>query len=96
MYLVLVTYIKPIEDVDKHLANHRAYLDKFYATGNLICSGPQNPRTGGLLLANFPSTDDVWNFIHKDPFYINGIATYEVIEFNPVKYAKGFEQFALK
>jgi len=93
MYLVLVTYIKPIEDVDKHLANHRAFLDEYYASENLICSGPQNPRTGGLLLANFSSTDEVWNFIRKDPFHINGIAKYEVIEFNPVKYAKGFEMF---
>jgi uncharacterized protein YciI len=93
MYLVLVTYIKPIEDVDAHLANHRAYLDKFYSTGNLICSGPQNPRTGGLLLANFANTNEVWSFIHNDPYYLNQIADYKIVEFNPVKYAKGFEQF---
>ncbi|MCB8963811.1 MAG: GTP cyclohydrolase [Bacteroidales bacterium] len=93
MYLVLVTYIKPIEEVEMHLANHRAFLDRFYTSGNLICSGPQNPRTGGLLLANFTNTDAVWEFIQKDPYHINGIAKYEVIEFNPVKYAKQFEPF---
>ncbi|MGE0078998.1 MAG: YciI family protein [Bacteroidales bacterium] len=93
MYIAIVTYIKPIEDVDKHLANHRAFLDEYYESSYLICSGPQNPRTGGLILANFPNTDEVWDFIHKDPFFINEIAEYKVIEFNPVKYAKAFESF---
>lgn len=93
MYLVQVTYIKPIQDVDSHLASHRAFLDNYYKSGNLLCSGPQNPRVGGIIVCNFPNIDDVWNFIHKDPFFINEIAAYKAIEFNPVKYAKRFEQF---
>ncbi|HCT29935.1 MAG TPA: GTP cyclohydrolase, partial [Bacteroidales bacterium] len=74
MYIIKVTYIKPIEEIDKHLAVHRAFLDKFYASGNLICSGPQNPRTGGMIVCSFPNVDEVWDFIHQDPFYINSIA----------------------
>ena len=93
MYLIQVTYIKPISEIDKHLVDHRAFLDQYYASGKLICSGPRNPRTGGIILSNAKSLDEVWNFIHNDPFHINGIASYEVIEFNPIKYAKGFEPF---
>ncbi|RPH34354.1 MAG: GTP cyclohydrolase [Bacteroidales bacterium] len=93
MYLIQVTYTKPIGDIDKHLVDHRSFLDKFYASGNLICSGPRNPRIGGIILCNFASIDDVWSFIHQDPFYINEIASYEVIDFNPVKYAKDFAPF---
>lgn len=93
MFLIQVTYTKPIGEIDKHLANHRAFLDKFYISGNLICSGPRNPRTGGIILCNFKSIDDVLNFTHQDPFYINDIASYEVIEFNPIKYTKAFEPF---
>lgn len=93
MYLIQVTYIKPISEVDKHLVDHRAFLDKYYAAGNLICSGPRNPRTGGIILCNANSIDEAWNIFHQDPFYINAIASYEVIEFNPIKYAKGFEPF---
>lgn len=93
MYLIHVNYTKPISEVDKHLADHRAFLDRYYATGHFICSGPRNPRTGGILLCNAKNTEEVWNIFHQDPFYINGIADYEVIEFNPVKYAKDFEPF---
>ena len=93
MYLVHVNYIKPIEEVEKHLVAHRSFLDKYYATGNLICSGPRNPRIGGIILCNANSREDVWKIIHEDPFCINNIAEYEVIEFNPIKYAKGFEPF---
>ncbi len=93
MYLVHVTYIKEISEVDAHLAIHRAFLDKYYATGNLICSGPRNPRTGGIILCNAKNIEEVWNIIQQDPFFINEIAKYEVIEFNPVKYAKDFAPF---
>jgi len=93
MFLIQVTYIKPVSEVDKYLVDHRAFLDKYYAAGNLICSGPRNPRTGGIILCNAKSIDDTWNIIHEDPFHRNGIASYEVIEFNPIKYAKGFEPF---
>jgi len=93
MFLIQVTYTKPISEIDKHLSNHRSFLDKYHASGNLICSGPRNPRIGGIILCNFTDVDGVWNFIHQDPFHINDIASYEVIEFNPIKYAKNFEPF---
>lgn len=95
MYIINVTYTKPIEEIDKHLVAHRAFLDKFYATGNLICSGPQNPRTGGIIVCTFPNADEVWKFIHQDPFYINGIADYSITEFMAVKYAKEIEKFVV-
>jgi len=93
MYLIQVTYIKPISEVDKFLVAHRAFLDKYYASGNLICSGPRNPRIGGIILANAKDVDEVWKIVHEDPFCINQIASYEVIEFNPMKYNKDFEPF---
>ena len=93
MFLIQVTYSKPITEVDKHLVEHRAFLDKYYEKGNLICSGPRNPRTGGIIICNFNNIDEVWSFIKKDPFFDNDIAKYEVTEFNPIKYNKGFEPF---
>jgi uncharacterized protein YciI len=93
MYLIQVTYTKPISEVDKYLVEHRAFLDKYYASGNLICSGPKNPRTGGIILCRANSLDETWGIIRQDPFFINSIADYDVIEFNPIKYAKEFELF---
>lgn len=33
MYLVILTYVKPIEEVDRWLSEHRAFLDKNYEKG---------------------------------------------------------------
>lgn len=37
--------------------------------------------------------EEVKAIISEDPFYINKIAEYEIVEFEPTKYADGFEHF---
>jgi len=45
---------------------------------------------GGIILARAGSRDAVEDFIKEDPFYINDIATYDITEFLPTKYADSF------
>ena len=47
MFLIIVDYKKPLEEVERYLAEHWAFLDRYFAQGKLLCTGPQNPRTGG-------------------------------------------------
>ena len=93
LYVVIVTYLKPIEEVDRHLSAHRDFLEIYYSKGQFITSGPQNPRTGGILIARGGSKQEVLDIFKNDPFKIHGIATYEVIEFNPVKFHEAFKTF---
>jgi uncharacterized protein YciI len=93
MFIIIVKYLSPIEVIDELLISHRAFLDKYYENGMLICSGPQNPRTGGIILSKAPNIEAIEKMISEDPFYINKAADYEIIEFNPVKHTKGFEPF---
>jgi len=93
LYVVIVTYQKSIEEVDNHLAAHRDFLERYYSSGQFIASGPQTPRTGGILLSKGHSKQEILDILKDDPFNILGIASYEVIEFNPVKYHKTFKQF---
>ena len=37
--------------------------------------------------------EGVKTIIKEEPFYINKMAEYEIIEFSPTKYADGFEHF---
>lgn len=90
MFVVLLKYVKPIDIVDQHLLAHRAFLDTLYKSGDLLCSGPQNPRTGGVLLARTPHRDTLEKLIKDDPFYQAGVADYQIIEFEPVKFANDF------
>lgn len=93
MYLLLLNYIKPLEDIDRLVQEHIEFLDRHYETGNFICSGRQHPRTGGVILCNASNQDEVENIINADPFTREKAAVYTIIEFTPSKYAVGFEQF---
>ena len=93
MFAFHSVYLKPIEEVDKHLEAHRAFLKKLYDQGVTICSGPQVPRTGGFIMLNAASKEQAWEFMNNDPYMVNGVAEYSLIEFDCRSYAKGFEGF---
>jgi uncharacterized protein YciI len=44
------------------------------------------PRTGGVIVARVKTREEVEALIHEDPFYKEGIADYEVVEFQAVKF----------
>ena len=93
MFIVLLTYLKPMDIVDNYLIEHRAYLDEGYKNNFLIASGPKNPRNGGVLLSQLTDKTQLENFLKRDPFHVHAIASYEIIEFTPVKYHEGFAGF---
>lgn len=93
MFVIILNYQKPLDIVDQHLIAHRNYLEEAYKKNQLIASGPQNPRTGGVLISQLTNKDELMEIIRKDPFYINEVANYNVIEFTPVKYHKDFTCF---
>ena len=51
MFIVTLTYLKPVEEIDALMHDHVAWLKKGYADGLFIASGRQVPRTGGVILA---------------------------------------------
>ena len=87
MYIITLTYKKPMEEIEKVTADHRAFLDTLYTQDVLLASGPQVPRTGGILIARSGrSKEEVMEILKQDPFYIADVADYSIIEFNPMKY----------
>ena len=93
MFILNLTYTKPIIEVEKYLPNHIAFLDKYYNIEKFICSGRKNPRTGGIILCNAQNVNEVNAILSEDPFYKEKIASYEIIEFIPSKYSASFKSF---
>jgi uncharacterized protein YciI len=93
MFLVLIQYTRPLEEVERVRASHRSFLDEYYASGHLIVSGPREPKTGGVVLARAGSLEEVKAIFAKDPFQVAGVADYEYVEFEAAKHAPGFEPF---
>lgn len=86
MFIAILTYKKPLEEVDRYLQAHRDYLTEHYAAGNLIMSGPRTPRVGGVIMIKAESRAAADAILARDPFNINGIADYQVVEFTPTKF----------
>lgn len=86
MFIAILTYKKPLSEVDRFLAAHREFLSKHYAVGDFIASGPQTPRVGGVIMMKAESRMAVDAIIAQDPFNINGIADYQIVEFTPTKF----------
>lgn len=86
MFIINLTYIKPLEAVEKYLQEHISFLNHYYAEGLFIASGRKNPRTGGIILIQCKNKEVVQEIIRQDPFYKNKIAQYDIIEFEASKY----------
>ncbi len=83
MFIVSLSYIKPIEEIDKHLEAHVAYLKQHYEKKSFIASGRKVPRTGGVILSNLESKSELERILQQDPFSLNKVAEFEIIEFVP-------------
>ncbi|TGN18739.1 YciI family protein [Leptospira idonii] len=90
-FVVLLRYLVPLETVEKFVVVHREYLATGYAKKVLLASGPQNPRSGGVLLARGNSREEIQDFCNGDPFCKEGVAEYQIIEWVPVKWLPEFE-----
>lgn len=83
MFVVLLNYVQPLAEVDRHVGEHRRFLERHYGTGNFLLSGRQEPRTGGVILARAGSRAELEKLLAEDPFHREGIATYTIVEFLP-------------
>lgn len=95
MFIVILEYEKSIEEVMNHLNDHIVFLEKYYDINKFICSGRQEPRTGGIIICNGKDKDEIISIMKEDPFYKNNIAKYEIIEFIPTNYAEDFKKFVI-
>ena len=86
MFIVNLTYIKPLDEVEKFLEKHIDFLNQYYTKGHFIASGRKNPRTGGIILMRAKNKVAVQEIITQDPLYQNEIAQYDIIEFEASKY----------
>lgn len=91
MFIFNLTYVKPISEVERFLPAHIQFLNEHYENHSFICSGRKVPRTGGIILCNCADVAKAKEIMEKDPFFKEGIAQYEVIEFIPSKSSEAFQ-----
>ncbi|KTC91368.1 YciI family protein [Fluoribacter dumoffii] len=96
MFVIQLTYLVPLSEVDKYLQAHREFLDYYYKQGLLLVSGPMKPRTGGIIIAATTDREYLESIFKKDPYYLAEIAEYQFIEFTPVNHRAELKEFIQK
>ncbi|HCB1501970.1 uncharacterized protein YciI [Klebsiella oxytoca] len=79
--VIVLTYIKPLDEVDAQLAAHVEWLKKGYANGLFLASGRKIPRSGGVILAKGDDMDLLRAWLSQDPFQQSGVAKVDIIPF---------------
>ena len=91
MFIANLKYKKSMEEVNKVLEAHLEYLDKYFEKEKFICTGKKSfPELGGVILFNSNNLEEAKKILYEDPFYIEEIVDYEIIEFQPVKFSQNF------
>ena len=86
-FIIEITYKVSFEELQNDMPAHRAFLDEGYAKGLLLMSGPQEPKTGGMVVARAKDEKEIKDYFENDPYKINNLTEYRFIEFTPVKYS---------
>lgn len=94
MVVLLLKYVKPLEEVERLMPAHLEFLDRFYREGKFVASGPREPRTGAVILADVSSELEAMKIVVEDPFFTEKVADYEVVRFTPTRNDPRFAAFA--
>ena len=82
IYVVVLTYVRPLEEIDEQIPAHVEWLKRGYADGVFIASCRRIPRTGGVILAKSDNLEQLQARLSQDPFQQYGLASADVIPFD--------------
>lgn len=91
VFIIILRYVVPMDVVETHTAAHRAWLDDCIEKGLLEATGAFTPRNGGALIAKAANRAAVQTLLEQDPFYVHGVAEYQVFEWAPTKFSPAFK-----
>lgn len=91
MFIVTLTYLRPLAELDALMPQHVAWLKQHYEAGLFIASGRQKPRKGGVILTRTVSRAKLKAILVADPFVQSGCASFDLMEFKPSMTAPGAE-----
>ncbi|MGD8108467.1 YciI family protein [Pantoea sp. FN0302] len=80
MYIINLSYHRPIEEVEALTEAHVDWLKRYFAAEVFIAAGRKDPRSGGVIMAKDIDRDRLDTILAEDPFV--AVAHYEVMKVN--------------
>ncbi|MBO3761857.1 YciI family protein [Ciceribacter sp. L1K22] len=90
MFILSLTYVKPLEAADAVMAPHMDWVKRGYDLDMFLASGRKVPRTGGVILAKGDRAA-IEAVVASDPFVEHGIAEYTITEIALTTVVEGLE-----
>jgi uncharacterized protein YciI len=87
MYIALLEYTAPVDEVDYALPDHIEWVKKQYEAGHFLASGRQVPRVGGVILARPMARGKLDALLATDPLVVRKLSKYQVVEFQATRTA---------
>jgi uncharacterized protein YciI len=81
MFIVNLTYVVPLEQIDAQMTEHMKFLNRYYKANTFIASGRKVPRTGGIIIVLAKSKEEVEAIMAEDPFCVHKLAEFTITEF---------------
>jgi uncharacterized protein YciI len=91
MFLIQITYIRPLPEVEQQLEAHRAYLREAPEAAHIVLTGRRQDRQGGLVILRAPDLAAVEDFVHRDPYHTSGVARFDITGFDVAQVGAGLE-----
>jgi uncharacterized protein YciI len=92
MFVIELTYKADLAQIDAHMTAHVRFLKKYYAAGNFLVSGRKIPRDGGIILAVGKTRPQIEAIVGEDPFIVQGLADFRIIEFRASQRASDIQK----
>jgi len=91
MYLLNVNAIVPEDKIATVKPAHGDWVKQGFEKGWFLFAGPKSGKSGGVILVKSIAESELQEFIALDPYVIEKVAEYEVINFNVALAANGLE-----
>jgi uncharacterized protein YciI len=85
VYLMISTYLAPLDQVDVARDAHIAFVDELDRAGVLVSAGRQNPPVGGVIVLNVDTEAEAHALLAADPYVVQGLAEYAATGWTPVR-----------
>ena len=85
MFIALTAYTAPLPPDYPDLPAHWAYVEDCYRRGELVASGPQEPRVGGVLVIRGMDRARAQAVMDGDPLVVSGRVRYELVGFTATR-----------
>jgi uncharacterized protein YciI len=86
MFIVNLTYLVPLEQIDAAMKEHMVFLNHYYNANKFVASGRKVPRTGGIILVLAQTKAEVEAIMAEDPFCITSLPNLPSPSFKPRKH----------